>query len=262
MRGHEFVNATCIVGRTALACPVFTTRGYEMELRVEHSTDVPPGPPLAANIQQAIDRVYDAGGGRVTISPGTYEISTIFLRDGIELHLEYGAVLQAWHNLEDYTPIEPAADNKDQSTVHLVVGIDCTDIAITGRGIIDGQDKTFWEPIEEPEDRMYGIFRYNINGGPRSRPSPLVQLIRCKNVRVEDITIRAAECLRAADVIACEDTRHSARLLSHLEISGKELVALHATNQAYFGPAASPLALAPNLAARACRRVVRLQHGR
>jgi len=46
-----------------------------------------------------------------------------------------------------------------------------------------------------------------------------------------DITYRAVECLRSADVIACEDTRRSQRLLSHLEIRDKKLVALHDHNE-------------------------------
>lgn len=46
-----------------------------------------------------------------------------------------------------------------------------------------------------------------------------------------DITLRAAEALRGADLVACEDTRHSRRLLEHLGISGKELFALHDHNE-------------------------------
>ncbi len=46
-----------------------------------------------------------------------------------------------------------------------------------------------------------------------------------------DITLRAVEILRAADRIACEDTRHSGTLLAHLGISGKPLVALHEHNE-------------------------------
>jgi 16S rRNA (cytidine1402-2'-O)-methyltransferase len=47
-----------------------------------------------------------------------------------------------------------------------------------------------------------------------------------------DITLRAVEILQSADRIACEDTRHSGLLLSHLGISGKPLVALHDHNEA------------------------------
>ena len=46
-----------------------------------------------------------------------------------------------------------------------------------------------------------------------------------------DITLRALEVLKNADVIACEDTRHSLRLLQHFEIR-KPLVSYHEHNEA------------------------------
>ena len=49
---------------------------------------------------------------------------------------------------------------------------------------------------------------------------------------LEDITLRAISTLREADVIACEDTRHTQTLLTHLGITGKRLIACHAHNEA------------------------------
>ena len=49
---------------------------------------------------------------------------------------------------------------------------------------------------------------------------------------LDDITMRAIKTLREADVIACEDTRHTQMLLNHLEITGKRLIACHAHNEA------------------------------
>jgi 16S rRNA (cytidine1402-2'-O)-methyltransferase len=46
-----------------------------------------------------------------------------------------------------------------------------------------------------------------------------------------DITLRAIEVLKTVEVIACEDTRHSLRLLNHLEIR-KPLVSYHEHNEA------------------------------
>jgi 16S rRNA (cytidine1402-2'-O)-methyltransferase len=46
-----------------------------------------------------------------------------------------------------------------------------------------------------------------------------------------DITLRAIEVLKSAELIACEDTRHSLRLLNHLEIR-KPLVSYHQHNEA------------------------------
>ncbi|MBW3614974.1 MAG: 16S rRNA (cytidine(1402)-2'-O)-methyltransferase [Actinobacteria bacterium] len=47
-----------------------------------------------------------------------------------------------------------------------------------------------------------------------------------------DLSPRAVEALRAAHVIACEDTRHSAKLLHHAGITPRRLVAVHAHNEA------------------------------
>lgn len=47
----------------------------------------------------------------------------------------------------------------------------------------------------------------------------------------QDITLRAIEALREADVIAAEDTRHSGLLLQHLGLS-KPFVSLHEHNEA------------------------------
>lgn len=47
---------------------------------------------------------------------------------------------------------------------------------------------------------------------------------------LKDMTFRAVETLKAADVIACEDTRHSLPLLAHYEIKAK-LVSYHKHNE-------------------------------
>ncbi|HQU93023.1 MAG TPA: SAM-dependent methyltransferase, partial [Pyrinomonadaceae bacterium] len=47
---------------------------------------------------------------------------------------------------------------------------------------------------------------------------------------LQDLTFRAVEVLRSADVIACEDTRHTRKLLNAFEISTK-LVSYHEHNE-------------------------------
>lgn len=48
---------------------------------------------------------------------------------------------------------------------------------------------------------------------------------------LNDITFRAVSTLKEADVIACEDTRHTQILLTHLGITGKRLIACHSHNE-------------------------------
>jgi 16S rRNA (cytidine1402-2'-O)-methyltransferase len=47
-----------------------------------------------------------------------------------------------------------------------------------------------------------------------------------------DLTPRAVEALAGADVIACEDTRVTRKLLTHAGITGKRLLAVHQHNEA------------------------------
>ncbi|MEA3076349.1 MAG: rRNA (cytidine1402-2-O)-methyltransferase [Actinomycetota bacterium] len=46
-----------------------------------------------------------------------------------------------------------------------------------------------------------------------------------------DLSPRAVEALAGADVIACEDTRHSRKLLHHAGITSRRLLAVHAHNE-------------------------------
>jgi 16S rRNA (cytidine1402-2'-O)-methyltransferase len=65
---------------------------------------------------------------------------------------------------------------------------------------------------------------------------------------LEDITLRALRHLREADLIACEDTRRTGRLLANYEIK-KDLLAYHEHNEER---------LAPELAERAKTEIVAL----
>src|SRR5262245_54243277 len=53
-------------------------------------------------IQAAIDRVADQAGGTVTVPKGVFLCGAVFLKPGVNLHLDEGAVLKGSTNIEDY----------------------------------------------------------------------------------------------------------------------------------------------------------------
>ncbi|MDH3681587.1 MAG: 16S rRNA (cytidine(1402)-2'-O)-methyltransferase [Acidimicrobiia bacterium] len=48
---------------------------------------------------------------------------------------------------------------------------------------------------------------------------------------LDDLSIRAARTLETADVIACEDTRRTRKLLTHIGVTGKRLIPCHDHNE-------------------------------
>ena len=60
---------------------------------------------------------------------------------------------------------------------------------------------------------------------------PLVALVTTPIGNFEDITYRAVSFLKEADVIACEDTRETLKLLKHYQIEPKKLISLYAQTE-------------------------------
>lgn len=146
-------------------------------------------------IQAAIDAAHAAGGGTAYLPPGTYLSGGIELKSRVTLRLEAGATLLGSTDLADYPPHEGPPADCDAGQRHLVFARGATDIAITGAGTIDGQGRAFWEPSGRPPtppDRLWAdVITHNWKPvGDNDRPSPMVELAECRNVRVEGVTLR------------------------------------------------------------------------
>ena len=67
---------------------------------------------------------------------------------------------------------------------------------------------------------------------------------------LEDVTLRVLRVLGEADVIACEDTRHTRKLLDRHGIGGARLVSYHEHNERARAPASWPRGSSPARSSR------------
>lgn len=134
-------------------------------------------------IQKAIDAAHSDGGGRVLFVKGTYLSGTVFLKSGVELKFDAGAVLKGSPDREDYCKADAFPQNfastyDNMSGGHLVVAARCTDIALRGPGRIDGNSAAF---LLDAEGRQYK----NKKKGIPWRPGQMVYIVDSRNIVIE-----------------------------------------------------------------------------
>lgn len=152
-------------------------------------------------LQKAIDVCAASGGGRVLIPAGKYKIGTIWLRSHVELHLEPGAELIASENMDDYNALDAYEQNFNVISEgwvgkHLIIAHEIEDCAITGFGAVNGNLHAFVDRVDTPADKVYGWCHgvSKLKDAEKMRPGQLICFIECKNVRVQDITIKDSPC--------------------------------------------------------------------
>jgi len=157
-------------------------------------------------IQAAIDRCAAAGGGTVLLPAGRWLSGTIFLKSHVTLRLAAGCVLWGSTDPKDYPEIIPSVRSYTDRYVRqsLIAGEDLDDVALCGRGIIDGNGQAFrWK---QWKDRPY-----------------LIRLVNCRDVRVEGITLRNS-AMWMQHYLACDRVRiHGITVWNHVSYNNDGL---------------------------------------
>lgn len=136
-----------------------------------------------AAIQAAIDACAAGGGGRVIFDDGIYLSATLHIRSNVELHLKSGSVLLGSSLWSDYDDVDDPRIGKtpERSKKAFLAAVGCENIAITGRGTIDGQGVSFYDA------NVLAGEMFTKPAHPRTR---MCEIIACQNVRLEGVEFK------------------------------------------------------------------------
>lgn len=135
-------------------------------------------------IQSAIDACAQAGGGTVLIPKGVFVTGSIFLKQGVNLHIEKDGVLKGSPNTNDYPWIPTRIAGLEMKWPAALVNADgVTNLHLAGAGTIDGSGARWWAEYWAARAAETNAIDPHFKV-PRPR---LVHLIRCRNVSVQDL---------------------------------------------------------------------------
>lgn len=165
-----------------------------------------------AAFSRAIDAASAAGGGTVIVPAGTYLTGPIHLKSNITLNLQAGARLNFTNDFVDYLPAVQTCweGTPCMGFSPLIYGYQLENVAVVGRGIIDGCGRAWWDMYRQfrQERKEQGkittwttaqktLQQTNKNKFPEeNRPQEAlwlrpttIEFYECANVRIEGVMI-------------------------------------------------------------------------
>jgi polygalacturonase len=168
-------------------------------------------------INSTIDKLHASGGGTLYFPSGTYLTAGIRMKSNITIELEAGATLLFTDEFSQYTPfVEVRHEGIMMKSFHpLIYAVDAENITIKGEGKLDGQGKKWWDelfrvmidlqkngvrdinPFQKMFDAANDVKKiasetnedWHSTLDRRFFRPPFIQPVRCKNVRIEGVTI-------------------------------------------------------------------------
>lgn len=168
-------------------------------------------------IRAAIDKAVRAGGGTVYFPAGTYLTGPIHLKSNVTLHLDAGAVLKFSTDFDDYLPMVKSRWEGLEciNFSPQIYAYQAENIAIVGRGTIDGQGKVWWDAMRSRQglEKYTAMFAeknaeavgkdYMAQKGNFLRP-PMIQPVDCRRVRIEGVKLQNPP-FWTCNLVYCDD---------------------------------------------------------
>ena len=151
------------------------------------------------SINNAIRKLSASGGGKVIIPAGKWLSGPIVLLSNINLHLEEGAELLFSQNFSDYLPA--VLTNFEGTEVYsyspFIYSFKQENIAVTGKGVLNGQGKPWWEHrkgkafgnlrLRELNENEVPVTERRFDTPDNYLPPVFFGPLHCKNILVEGV---------------------------------------------------------------------------
>ena len=165
-------------------------------------------------IQSAVNQLAEKGGGMVVIPKGVFLSGAIFLKPGVNLHLDEGAVLKGSTDTKDYPKMKTRIEGHFEEWLPALINADKADhLRISGSGTLDGNGAPFWKAFwdrrkVDPKTTNLAVERPRLAliqnsedvqiSGITFKDSAFwnLHLYRCKNVMVEKVRFEVPDGIK------------------------------------------------------------------
>jgi len=190
----------------AIKAPVFPAKDFSIlkyGAKGDGTTD------CTEAFSKAIDDCNKAGGGRVVVPEGTFLTGAIHLKSNVNLYVSDNATIKFSTDPNKFLPVVFTRFESTECYNYspLIYALGQENIAITGKGKLDGQaDNTNWwswkggkdpngknqtksvKDLNKMGDDAIPVDKRVFGDGHYMRPN-FIQLIKCKNILIEGISI-------------------------------------------------------------------------
>jgi alpha-L-rhamnosidase len=156
-------------------------------------------------IQAGIEQLAAKGGGTLVVPEGVYLSGALFLKQGVNLRLDKGAVLKGSTDKKDYPRMKTRIEGHFEAWLPALINADKTDhLRISGSGTFDGNGTPFWKEFwarrkANPKTTNLDVERPRLALSQNSEDVQIsgitfkdsgfwnLHLYRCRNVVVEKV---------------------------------------------------------------------------
>ncbi|MBO9624287.1 MAG: hypothetical protein J7500_16380 [Sphingomonas sp.] len=143
-------------------------------------------------IQGAIDRLAAHGGGTVVVPKGVFVSGALFLKPGVHLRFEQGAVLRCTTDMAHFPRQRTRIEGhfEEAFTPALINAKGCHGLRISGPGTLDGAGRPIWDEFWKRRNAAPVPGEFPNIGLPRAR---LALIENSRGVTIEGVTFKDSQ---------------------------------------------------------------------